>query len=36
MKEKKTWENTWKLTGYDELNPDENVVKLVTLLKKEK
>jgi SAM-dependent methyltransferase len=36
MKEKEIWERTWKKVGYDELNPDENVVSLVPFLKKNK
>jgi SAM-dependent methyltransferase len=36
MKVKKIWENTWKLIGYDELNPDENIINLVPFLKKKK
>jgi len=36
MKKMEVWEKTFKKIGYDELKPDENIVKLVPFLKKNK
>lgn len=36
MKPSKLWERAWKLRGYDELDPDRNIVKLVSFLKRKK
>jgi len=36
MNPNKLWERAWKLRGYDELNPDRNIVKLVSYFKRKK
>lgn len=36
MKPSKLWERAWKLRGYDELDSDRNIVKLVSFLKRKK